>query len=446
MSELPAEWVVANLLEATRPTGVSINPTNFADERFTLYSVPSFDSRTPEEVCGFEIGSNKQIVSAGTLLVCKINPRINRIWIVDNHQSRILASTEWIALEVQPQIDGKYVAFYLQNEHVRQHLAENASGVGGSLMRVRPAILGSLTLPIPPLAEQHRIVAEIEKQFTRLAAAEALVSAARGKVLALWGRIIGRLFEATPESEWRSLELLIADGPQNGLYKPAQAYGEGIPIVRIDDISSSGDIRSREALRFLSVTDEELGRYELRPNDVLINRVNSMSHLGKSAVVPHDLCPAVFESNMMRLRLTSDILPMWVTCYLNSRNGRRRLTANAKHAVNQASINQKDVCNTSVPCPSTEVQSGKLEYLSDVDSTFRATVAAAQLLTRRASRLRQSILAKAFSGQLVPQDPDDEPASVLLERIRADRQYSTHGCGKPRRVRSRTREAALQSG
>jgi type I restriction enzyme S subunit len=92
----------------------------------------------------------------------------------------------------------------------------------------------------------------------------------------------------------------IVGGPQNGLYKHSSSYGEGTPILRIDGFYG-GLIDDAASLKRLRLTSEELEKYRLRPDDIVINRVNSPEYLGKSALVPFMKEPTVFESNMMRL-------------------------------------------------------------------------------------------------------------------------------------------------
>ena len=162
--------------------------------------------------------------------------------------------------------------------------------------------------------------------------------------------------------------------------------------------------------------------YGLRVDDLILNRVNSPSHLGKCLVVPPSILPAVFESNMMRLVASNHILPMFMSCYLRSVEGRKRLISRAKWAVNQASINQFDVCITPIPLPPFSEQRRIVAEVEWRLSVIQQAAAAVEASLQRAERLRQSILKRAFSGELVPQDPDDEPASVLLERIRAQRE------------------------
>lgn len=231
---------------------------------------------------------------------------------------------------------------------------------------------------------------------------------------------------------WTSIEALTMEGPQNGLYVPRTRYGDGTPILRIDDYQIDW-CRASSELQQVRIDKATASIYQLRVGDVVVNRVNSPSHLGKSIVITESSIPAVFESNMMRLELANQVTARYCHFFLTSTFGKSLLTKNAKWAVNQASINQGDVVATPIPlAPADEQQ----EILSSIrrsqESAARAkTDIAESILTL--TQLDQSILAKAFRGELVPQDPNDEPASVLLERIRVERADDTND--KPSRGR-----------
>lgn len=219
---------------------------------------------------------------------------------------------------------------------------------------------------------------------------------------------------------WTSLDSLIEEGPQNGLYLPATSYGRGCPILRIDDFQI-GWVRPRDELNLVDADAVTVSNYQLCAGDVVINRVNSMTHLGKSLVVSDEIVGALFESNMMRARLTALVDSEYVGLYLGSEIGRKRLIRDAKWAVNQASINQQDVKKTPVPISSLTEQCEITRVASDQLAASQEQLNAISYSLRQAIAQRKNVLQAAFSGQLVPQSTGDEPAGVLLERIRAER-------------------------
>ncbi|WP_257222332.1 restriction endonuclease subunit S [Acinetobacter sp. YH1901136] len=227
-------------------------------------------------------------------------------------------------------------------------------------------------------------------------------------------------------SNWALFRLgnLFSISPQNGLYKPADQYNNySTRIIRIDSFYN-GKITEVDNLKQLNVTDDELKTYQLSEHDLIINRVNSIEYLGKCAFVSKlDVNePTVFESNIMRCKLIETVSPKYIAYYLSSIKGKNSLCLNAKHAVNQASINQTDVGNAIIPLPNFPEQIKVVELLEE---NFEKI----QILEKEISnnlvilaKLKTSILTKAFLGELIPQDPNDEPASVLLERIKAEKE------------------------
>jgi type I restriction enzyme S subunit len=163
--------------------------------------------------------------------------------------------------------------------------------------------------------------------------------------------------------------------------------------------------RPHSDLRQVVATEENIYKYGLHKDDLIINRVNSPSHLGKCMVVQRRNLPSLFESNMMRLRLARGVNPRYVAYYLQSKIGKSNLIKKAKWAVNQASINQNDVLSTDIPIPprleQDEIVRKADQFLSQKDKLSHSV----EMAIIRADRLRQSILKKAFSGRLVPSLP-----------------------------------------
>jgi type I restriction enzyme, S subunit len=187
-----------------------------------------------------------------------------------------------------------------------------------------------------------------------------------------------------------SLGELIAEGPQNGLYRPAADYGEGTRILRIDSFDG-GVIHDIGGLRRLRIDEAAIQQYALRPGDIVINRVNSPPQLGKSVLVPQLTEAVVVESNMMRLRLdASRLLPEVLIVMLQIEPVRRALVRNAKHAVNQSSINQSDVKALRLPEPPLTMQVTFASRLADL----RAIIARQERALAAARDLELSLLAR----------------------------------------------------
>ena len=134
-----------------------VNPAKLPDEAFDLYSLPAYEGRVPESVLGSQIGSSKAILEPGDTVLCKIVPHIRRAWVIPEAGSnRQLGSGEWIVLR-HKQVDPNYRRHLLLADTFHSQFMNTVAGVGGSLMRARPAQASAIRIPLPPLPEQRRI-------------------------------------------------------------------------------------------------------------------------------------------------------------------------------------------------------------------------------------------------------------------------------------------------
>ena len=172
VDELPYGWSVGSLSQVNMFASEAIDPSNSPDEMFELYSVPNFEVGVPEIIRGKEIGSSKQAICENDVLVCKINPRINRVWITGHITSyRLLGSSEWIVFR-NHLLFAPYLRYYFSSPYFRELILSNVSGVGGSLMRAQPESVKKYPVLIPPYQEQLRIAERIDELFTLLVAIE----------------------------------------------------------------------------------------------------------------------------------------------------------------------------------------------------------------------------------------------------------------------------------
>ncbi|WP_290886842.1 restriction endonuclease subunit S [Arenimonas sp.] len=141
----------------------SVNPSKSPTEIFELYSIPAFDNYRPEVLAGSAIGSTKQIVRPRDVLLSKIVPHIRRSWIVREQQEyRQIASGEWIVFR-SPRVVPEYLRHALLCDDFHAQFMQTVSGVGGSLVRARPAQVAKIPIPLPPIAEQQRIARILDK-------------------------------------------------------------------------------------------------------------------------------------------------------------------------------------------------------------------------------------------------------------------------------------------
>ena len=379
---------------------------------------------------------------------------------------------------------------------------------GTTFEAVRGDHLRSHVLPLAPLAEQHRIVAEIEKQFTRLDASIAALKRAqanlkryRASVLkaACEGRLVpteaelaqteGRDYEPAGQllarilterrARWESQEkrgrkykepaapdtsnlpklpeawvwatVGQASEVQGGIQKqPKRApAANAFPFLRVANVLR-GDLDLDEVHQ-IEVFPGELDKLKLLFGDLLIVEGNgSPSQIGRMAVWKGEIENCVHQNHIIRARVAVGIVPEYIQTYWNSPAGSSRVLGVASSTSGLYTLSVSKVSTLPVPLPPLAEQH---RIVADVDrrlSVIQQAEAAVEANLARADRLRQSILKQAFSGRLVPQDPNDEPASVLLERIRAEReaaQAAAKSNRKPRRRRARPRtEPVLQEG
>lgn len=284
---------------------------------------------------------------------------------------------------------------------------------------------------LPPLAEQRRIVAKLDSLTARIARARAELERAK--------RLQKQWFSKFLDSEFScDGELLrlgeLAEDVRYGTAQKCDYNPTLTPVLRIPNIAS-GNIDTSD-LKHSKFTEKEIKKLSLCSGDLLIVRSNgSIDLVGQSAVADTQVSGFLFAGYLIRIRLKNkEVTPYFVHYWLRSPQARSAINAAAKSTSGVNNINSEQLKNLQIKIPSLSKQriivSRVIKAFSHADRLETETERALALL----DRLESSLLAKAFRGELVPQDPDDEPASVLLDRIQAERAAAP----KPKRGRKQS--------
>jgi type I restriction enzyme S subunit len=328
----------------------------------------------------------------------------------------------------------------------RALLSENREGT--TVQSVKSQTLQNFALAIPPINEQRRILVKLEKLLDRvdlcqrrLAKIPVLLKRFRQTVVA--AACSGRLTE-----DWREKNSALAaenafspDGSsevpvswtwkllsevaqvRGGVTKGRKLGGKKsifLPYLRVANVQDG--FLDLSEIKHIEVLPEDEGKYRLESGDILFTEGGDRDKLGRGTVWRGEIPKCIHQNHIFRARLLSkDVSPDYISIASKSDFSRRYFFENASQTVNLASINLTTLSALPLPLPPFPEQQ---EILRRIDELFAL---ADQIEARYAKAkqyvdsLKQSILAEAFRGELVPQDPSDEPATVLLERIREAR-------------------------
>lgn len=367
-----------------------------------------------------------------------------------------------------PLLAGAYLAHFVASPDVRR--AWRALAQGTNINNLKASDIANTEIPIAPLEEQERIVRALEEEFSRLDAGVAALDRARGNLsrmeaAVLQAAVLGRLVRQDPADgdaadevaelpkrsrftkdmprpvlkeyelpeNWTTAYLEdLADRVTVGFVGPMQReyVADGVPFLRSQNVRANRF--DPDGLKFIGAGfHERIIKSKLLPGDVVIVRSGDV---GTACVIPESLGEANC-SDLVVIQRPQGIDPRFVAYYMNS-IGQRYVRA-GRVGVALTHFNTKSVAALPMPIPPMREQERivaeaerYLSILGDLKGIVRRVAA-------RTPQARSSILSAAFGGRLVPQGPNNEPASALLKQIATERAESGGGNATPKRARRR---------
>jgi type I restriction enzyme S subunit len=371
----------------------------------------------------------KHEVFARDVVAASLGEDAPRACLVPVWLGQAIVKADCIRIRVEPGVEPAYLMWMLNSPPVRAEAARSIKGVG------RPRLgLGGikrLTVPLPPLNEQRRIVAAIEQHFSRLDAADASLDGALASRQMLEPSVV----DAAVTGGWPTKPLgeLLKEPLRNG-HSAKAVPGGGVRTLTLTAVTKRDFSEANTKL-----TGADPDRVEglwLEPGDVLIERSNTPELVGSAACYQGPERWAIFPDLLIRVRVGDAVLPEFLDVVLRTRRVRRYFQGVAQGiAGSMPKIGQGAIERVEVPVPPLAEQRRIVARVEEQLSAIDALRAAIERAQKRSASLRRSVLERAFRGELVPQDLSDEPASVLLERIRAEREASpvSNGRGRKRR-------------
>lgn len=447
MSALPKTWELIPIGEV-----VTVNPRKnvelSGDDLVSFVPMASVDKisgtiAAPMDRPYNEVSKGFTHFQDGDVIFAKITPSM------ENGKSAVardltngtgIGSTEFHVFRTNGTIKPLYIWHYIRQRAFRDSAQAVMTGAVGQ-QRVPADWLKNHRIPIPPLAEQQRIVGKVDRLTERTARARKDLDRIPILIARYKSAILSLAFKGDLTKDYRKKNSILerngSDFPSEWVVKPLGEISEiqggvqvgkkrssnavlvEVPYLRVANVQRGW--LNLDEIKTLLVTPQERDRLLLREGDVLMNEGGDRDKLGRGWVWREEVATCIHQNHVFRIRLNDKFFPPEFISHYANENGQQYFIDQGKQTTNLASISKKKVSALPVPVPPTDEA---VEIVRRIEATFAwldrvATDHAAA--ERLVPKLDAAILEKAFCGELVPQDPNDEPASALLERIKAER-------------------------
>lgn len=412
--KLPVGWQSLALGELTEPSRVSVPARESGLPYVGLEHVEAQTMRLRGTGESDALKGNAQVFEPNSTLYARLRPYLNKVYAAEFSG---VASIEFFVFRPTGGLSPRFLAYLLNSPAVVEFANRHSEGI--ERPRVAWARLAELPVALPPLAEQRRIVAAIEEQFSRLDATDRSLT----RCVLLLDQLRESALWSAMDGEWPTRpmgDVLLR--LRNGVFvsRPSPVP-PGTPIFRISAVRPLKLAVSD--VRYAAVEPESVRDFFVQANDLLFTRYSgNPEYVGACARVPELDQPILHPDKLIRATPDETLVdPAFLELACSAGVTRTEIRNRRKTTAGQVGIAGSQLRSVPVPLPPLEEQRrvvAKLEQQLSLIDSLRAGIEAAK---KRSEALRRAILARAFRGELVPHDPNDEPASVLLDRIRAER-------------------------
>lgn len=272
-------------------------------------------------------------------------------------------------------VDSKFLAYSILS--IRNFLTQKANAPVVPI--INKGDFSDVSIPVPPLTEQSRIVAELDLLTGIINKQKAQLKELDNLAQSIFYDMFGDPIE-NPKG-W--------DVKKLGDMSSSVSYGTSLPsspngkykYLRMNNITYDGFLDLTD-LKYIDVDDDEFEKYSVREGDILFNRTNSMDLIGKTTYI-HGMEPMIIAGYIIRVRVVDSIMPVFVSKFMNTPAMKKKLRGMAKGAVNQANINSKELKSIDIILPPLKLQQDFADKIASIEkqkSAINQSIAETQKL------------------------------------------------------------------
>lgn len=357
---------------------------------------------------------------------------IGRACLISEHHlkpKKVVDSHVTIVRPHKKAVDPRYLFAWIRGPQIQHKIEDLATGTTNQIELSRTTIIGT-EVPLAPLNEQKRIAEKLDSVLARVDACRehldrvpailkrfrqsVLAAATTGKLTEEWRE------ELVTDKKWKNTTIgAVLTDIRYGTSKKCRYEPKKTPVLRIPNVLD-GEVNHAD-LKYADFEAEQIRKLALTAGDILMIRSNgSLGLVGRTALVSEQEEGFLFAGYLIRIRVNRALVrPAYICFCLMSPTSRNDIELVARSTSGVNNINTEEIKALAIRLPCIEEQDEIVRRVESLFAYANQLEANYNVARAKVERLTPAILAKAFRGELVPQDPNDEPASVLLERIRA---------------------------